>query len=85
VTGRERLPSRRASCAVCGEDLQQVGGKPVRLVSLPAEVRWQEAPTPQAALALVRKARTRASLKPSGLCSRCARHAAISGDWIVVS
>jgi hypothetical protein len=64
----------RARCAACGEDLQQVSGKPVRLVSLPAEVRWQEAPTPEAALALVRKARAE-GVRPKAehvLCRRCA-------------
>jgi hypothetical protein len=78
-------PKPRARCAACGEDLQQIGGKPVRLVSLPAEVRWQEAPTPQAALALVKKARAQGvSQTERVLCCRCARHAASSGDWIVV-
>jgi hypothetical protein len=62
-----------ARCAACGEDVQQVGGKPVKVVSLPAEVRWQEARTPAAALAIVRKARAE-GIQPKAvrvLCCRC--------------
>jgi hypothetical protein len=60
-------------CAVCG-DVRQAGGKPVKMMSLPAEVRWQEAPNPQAAWALVRKARAKGiSQTEHVLCSRCAR------------
>jgi hypothetical protein len=67
-------PAQTQVCAACGDDVQQAGGKPVKIVSLPAEVRWQEAPTPQAAWALVRKARAQGiSQTEHVLCSRCAR------------
>lgn len=60
-------------CDICGNDAQQAGGKPIKVVSMPAEVRWQEAPNPQAALALVRKARAQgvAPQTERVLCRRC--------------
>jgi hypothetical protein len=64
-------------CDICGNDAQQAGGKPVKVVILPAEVRWQEAPNPRAALALVRKARAE-GIRPKAehvLCCRCAQGA----------
>jgi hypothetical protein len=68
-------------CATCGCDVQQAGGKPVKMVSLPAEVRWQEAPNPQAALALVREARAQGvSQTETVLCRRCARLAGLVVD-----
>ena len=48
-------PKSRARCAACGEDVQQAGGKPVKVVSLPG-VDWSKAPNPRAAWAIVRKA-----------------------------
>jgi hypothetical protein len=66
---------RRTRCAACGNDVQRAGGKSVRLVSMPAEVRWQKAGNPRAALALVREARAK-GIRPKServLCSRCAQ------------
>jgi hypothetical protein len=67
-------------CATCGDDVQQAGGKPVKLMSLPG-VRWSEAPNPRAAWALVRKARAE-GVQPKVehvLCRRCARLAGLVG------
>jgi hypothetical protein len=37
-------------CKICGDDVQPGGG--IKVVTMPTEVDWQKAPTPQAALAL---------------------------------
>jgi hypothetical protein len=66
-------------CTACGNDLQKSDDKPVKVLALPAEVRWQEAPNPRAALALVRKARAE-GIKPKleqVLCRPCARLAGL--------
>jgi hypothetical protein len=70
-------------CNVCGDDVQHAGGKPIRAVTLPAEVaeRVFAAPNPRAALALWREARAQ-EVKPSTehvLCRRCAQTAGLSG------
>jgi hypothetical protein len=60
-------------CTVCGDDVQQADGHPVKIRVLPAELRWQEAPTPQDAIARVRKALATGPKFERVLCARCAR------------
>jgi hypothetical protein len=74
----DRKVAGYVACATCGDDVQQAGGKPVKLVSLPAEVRWQN---PRAAWALVREARAQGvSQTETVLCRRCARLAGLVVD-----
>ena len=62
-------------CAACGNDVQQAGGKPVKVVTLPG-VDWSKAPNPQAAWAIVRKAQAEGRPQVERvLCCRCAGHA----------